>query len=282
MLHTKILTTAEAVNACYQFTRNPSALLPVNLRSHICASAYHCPEAGFFCYNLAKHCLESRESQIKCIYHHKSDKSTKNYDRDGKRQMTGVPMEPVAAGKRKKGSAGREKPAGAKVAKEKEPLRIGEDGRQYAHCGCAMDDAVWGFYLWKTLTISYGGKTQPYGNWQLPMIPRLRNMVIDLLKGQGVELEDVWHFRRSVGSYVPVTEVRCLQKQIVRLQAKIDALAALPPVTQDPRSVRLSTTLAINRTMGLDEEQLDDDQDEEDDGPQMPEDDAAQTSEEEG
>ncbi|KAJ8090493.1 hypothetical protein PM082_002381 [Marasmius tenuissimus] len=216
---------AHAVHSVWNFLHNPSdpkARLDDQARAHIRADASHCPEAGDSCFELAKQVLVTREGQLKCIYHHKSDKTTRTNDKD--------------AGKKDEGEQKTKKGPGPLVQ-----LPVGDDGKEHAHCGCTIEDAVWGFYLWKTIRISYGGRTQGYGD-HTPPLPRTCNFMITLLRSRGVELQDVWRWRRDGAKYVPIPEEKRIQKQIDCLRAK---QSALPP-PQDHEARLLEMILRYN------------------------------------
>ncbi|KAK1221463.1 hypothetical protein PQX77_015727 [Marasmius sp. AFHP31] len=178
--------------------------LSINARVHIKAAAGHCPEAGISCWDLARDCLVTKRGQIKCIYHLQVDRSRK-WD-DTEKAMKGIPYEPVAPITVQEDS----------TTGSYERLRVprGKDFEPYCHCGCRLEDAVWGLYLWKTGRIAYHGQEDYY---DVPPTPAQRNFEITRLKSLGIELDDLWTHVHMDGYYRKRTDDELLDLRVRRI-----------------------------------------------------------------
>ncbi|KAL0062726.1 hypothetical protein AAF712_010421 [Marasmius tenuissimus] len=236
----------------WKFLNNPDGVdtrLDDAARAHIRASVFHLPEAATACYDSARDSLVTREGVIKCIYHHKSDKSSKINDQDSPtNEMTGVPLQGAPSGKGK----GDSKQKGGGSMWSRFEVHV-EGGVEYAHCGCTVQDTVWGLYLWKRMRISYGGRTQLYIDTVPPTL-KIRGFMITLLQLAGIELNNVWLYER-VGA---------------KLQGRLrDLILARPSPSPTPLTIEQSLLLSFQQW----NEELDDEADgEENGGPELEED----------
>ncbi|KAL0066836.1 hypothetical protein AAF712_006031 [Marasmius tenuissimus] len=181
--------------------------LKAGTRAYIQAHASNCSAAGSTCQELSKDILVSREGQLKCLYHYFVDKTSRKTDKSEGR-LTGVPYAVKGTGKKKNPNRDAESNKTVKEKKRRsknlldiysrlELPRVGDGGEEYCHCGCRLEDAIWGLYLWKTGRIEYNGKVQGYGNEHI--IPRQRNFTITRMKRMGIELDDVWTHVKVTG-----------------------------------------------------------------------------------
>ncbi|KAK1221148.1 hypothetical protein PQX77_016047 [Marasmius sp. AFHP31] len=178
--------------------------LTINARVHIKAAAGHCPEAATSCWELARDCLVTKRGQIKCIYHLLVDRSRKwDKTEDG---LKGIPYEPTPPMTVQEDSA----------TGSYERLRVprGKDFEPYCHCGCRLEDAIWGLYLWKTGSIAYHGKTDRY---DVPPTPAQQNFEITRLKSLGIELDDLWTHVRTDNYYRKRTDDELLDLRLRRI-----------------------------------------------------------------
>ncbi|KAJ8079034.1 hypothetical protein PM082_013321 [Marasmius tenuissimus] len=139
-------------------------------------------------------------------------------------RLTGVPFLPSEPKKSADAKSFRKE---KNVAASFERLEIPEkDGVEVCHCGCTLDDALWGFYLWKTGKIVAGDRVDNYRtDW---IDPRQRKFLITRLKDHGVELENLWEYRLEETAgyqhYVPVSRAQRLRNHISVLQAMLEVL----------------------------------------------------------
>ncbi|KAL0578176.1 hypothetical protein V5O48_003807 [Marasmius crinis-equi] len=168
-----------------------SVHMKYGLRSHVRERASHARCAGTTCYGLAFDSLYSRQKMFKCIYHRLVDKTTRKIDRPGQ-ELRGVPYPPRTA-KELKNMEG--------VIINGVKLPVTATGEAYCHCGCRLDDAVWGFFLWKSGQIEYNGDGHGYEVERKPPTPAQRNFKITRLMKLGFELEDMWSHVLVLGVY---------------------------------------------------------------------------------
>ncbi|KAL0570597.1 hypothetical protein V5O48_011364 [Marasmius crinis-equi] len=240
----RLRAEAHAIASVKKYLQNPSAQenrLDENARAHIRECADFCPEAGMSCYALAKDALTTCETQIKCIYHQKSDKGSAKRDDTCDGELTGVPYEVIRPRLEKKADQeqadhNRTTPKTPKPSVyERLVLPQTETGEEYCHCGCRLRDAIWGFYLWKSGKISYNGKERGWG-YDIPMVPKVRNITIVHLESIGVDLEDLWEYELVGSQYAPVSEVTRLERRLAKLQAQLDATRVRCGVFNPPPS----------------------------------------------
>ncbi|KAK1219011.1 hypothetical protein PQX77_018278, partial [Marasmius sp. AFHP31] len=95
-------------------------------------------------------------------------------------------------------------------------LRVprGKDFEPYCHCGCRLEDAIWGLYLWKTGSIVYHSKTDRY---DIPPTPAQRNFEITQLKSLGIQLDDLWTHVRTDNYYRKRTDNKLLDLRLRRI-----------------------------------------------------------------
>ncbi|KAL0058330.1 hypothetical protein AAF712_014998 [Marasmius tenuissimus] len=204
--------SVEAVRKYLQAPR--SNRLKDSLRTHIRARASYCPEAAISCFELARDVLVTRRGQLKCIYHHLVDKTSQVNDTKGGDQLTGVPYAPVKATKLVTPNGVAAGGAFNRLTLPKNP-----EGREYCHCGCHVEDAVWGLVLWKTGKIAYDGQEHGYERRRKPPTPADRNFEIMRLKGLGITLAHYWTHEAQVNGQGQVLEYRELTLQ-ERLQRR--------------------------------------------------------------
>ncbi|KAL0573491.1 hypothetical protein V5O48_008468 [Marasmius crinis-equi] len=230
-VHERARLAERARQAVQRFLNAPtiqSNRIPGPVRTYIRKCASHCREAGLACFDLARDALVTRESLLKCIYHHHLDKvSIKRDEKDG--FMTGVPYQP----KGKEIVPLLEKIPGVQAAYRRLQLPTTPDGREYCHCGCSLEDAVWGLYLWKMGKIRYqDGREQGYETESKPPEPRVRGFQIQAIRSLGFELDDLWthELDMTTWTYRPLTEEGRIQKRIWRLVGLLQSTgsASLP------------------------------------------------------
>ncbi|KAL0568687.1 hypothetical protein V5O48_013293 [Marasmius crinis-equi] len=200
-----------------RYLRNPKERLTDNVRTHIRTRASHCPEAATSCFPLARDCLITAQGRMKCVYHVLVDKVSKKRDRAGLIALTGVPYPPS------KGIPpvqGRPEPVGAY---NKCKLPVGRDGQEHCHCGCAIEDAVWGLLLWKTGRIQYMGRANGYEFTRNLPTPAQRNFEITRLKSLGFQLDDFFTHELDAGGnfYRERQRYEIALRQIARLQREL-------------------------------------------------------------
>ncbi|KAJ8079460.1 hypothetical protein AAF712_013779 [Marasmius tenuissimus] len=195
----------KAIEAVRKYLQSPREnRLKDSIRTHIRARASHCPEAGRSCFNLAKDVLVSRRGQLKCIYHYLVDKTSRVNDTKGdKDRLTGVPYGPVKATKVVTAEG-----VGKSGAFNRLTLPKTSEGEEYCHCGCRLEDAVWGLYLWKTGRISYNGQEHGYERQRKPPTPSERNFEITRLKGLDITLDRLWWYEPQVNHQGQVLHYR--------------------------------------------------------------------------
>ncbi|KAL0566386.1 hypothetical protein V5O48_015632 [Marasmius crinis-equi] len=200
-----------------RYLQNPKDRLSDNVRTHIRSRANHCPDAATSCFPLARDCLITGKGSLKCVYHLLVDNITKKRDRGGLVALTGVPYPPRRNPPTPKGQP---EPASAY---DKCKLPVGKDGQQHCHCGCAIDDAVWGLLLWKTGRIQYMGRVNGYEFTCNPPTPAQRNFEITRLKSLGFQLDDFFTHELDEGgkSYQERERYTILLRQIARLQREL-------------------------------------------------------------
>ncbi|KAL0572364.1 hypothetical protein V5O48_009599 [Marasmius crinis-equi] len=200
-----------------RYLRNPQERLSDNVRTHIRTRANHCPEAATSCFPLARDCLITGKGSLKCVYHVLVDKVTKKRDRGGMVALTGVPYPPQTNPKTPKGQP---EPASAYL---KCKLPIGKDGQEHCHCGCAIEDAVWGLLLWKTGKMQYMGRVNGYEFTRNPPTPAQRNFEITRLKSLGFQLDDFFthELDKDGKSYRERERYEIALRQIARLQREL-------------------------------------------------------------
>ncbi|KAL0563834.1 hypothetical protein V5O48_018230 [Marasmius crinis-equi] len=188
-----------------------NARLKYGLRAHARERASHARRAGTSCYGLAFDCLVSRQKMVKCIYHRLVDKTTRKRDQPGQ-VLLGVPYPPMTSKDLKTLD-------GVMVNGYKLPVNT--RGEAYCHCGCRLDDAVWGFFLWKSGRIEYNGDGHGYEVDRKPPTPAQRNFEITRLKNLGFELEDMWTHELVLGVYRELTPKQIFQRCVGRLLVKM-------------------------------------------------------------
>ncbi|KAL0569170.1 hypothetical protein V5O48_012798 [Marasmius crinis-equi] len=200
-----------------RYLRNPQERLTDDVRTHIRARANHCPEAATSCFALARDCLITGTGCVKCVYHVLVDKSTKKRDRAGLVELTGVPYPPRGIPPT---PPGQPEPVDAY---NKRKLPRGKSGEEYCHCGCSIEDAVWGLVLWKTGKIQYMGRAHGYEVLRNPPTPGQRNFEITRLKSFGFRLDDFFTHELVAGgtSYRERERAEIVWKQIARLQREV-------------------------------------------------------------
>ncbi|KAK1230096.1 hypothetical protein PQX77_006811 [Marasmius sp. AFHP31] len=188
----------EASEAIRRYLAAPSSnRLNSKIRAYIRQHAANCTAAAVTCPDLSKDVLVSREGLLKCLYHTWVDKTSRKTDKSEGR-LTGVPYAVVGTGKKKNSKKDLEGDEGKKkrhknlldIYSRLELPRVEEGGEQHCHCGCRLEDAIWGLYLWKTGRIAYNGKVQGYGREHIT--PRQRNFEITRLKEWDIDLDDIW------------------------------------------------------------------------------------------
>ncbi|KAL0057838.1 hypothetical protein AAF712_015507 [Marasmius tenuissimus] len=182
--------TREAVEK-YLNDPRPANRLDTRFRKHIRDSAKNCPEAAKACYELSRDILVTKSSLLKCIYYQTVDKSCRKWDGpDGKGPMTGTPYEstdPSTVSKAEEVNGAVKAAGGIVYAKHK--TRVSPSGQEICDCGCLVEDAIWGLYLWKTGRIEYEGRSEGYNS---PPHPRTCGFAIASLKTWGICLDHIW------------------------------------------------------------------------------------------
>ncbi|KAL0569087.1 hypothetical protein V5O48_012889 [Marasmius crinis-equi] len=148
------------------------------------------------CYPLARDSLVTRCGMLKCVYHALVDKNSKKRDKEGEEELLGVPYAPTKADTLNTAEG---KAQGSAFNRLK--LLKMADGEEYCHCGCRLEDAIWGLWLWKTGKIEYNGVSHGYELQRKPPTPSQRNFEITRLKGLGVRLQDLWTHELVLGKY---------------------------------------------------------------------------------
>ncbi|KAL0057805.1 hypothetical protein AAF712_015548 [Marasmius tenuissimus] len=212
--------TWEAVEKYLRDPR-PSNRLETKHRTHIRESAKHCPTAGKACWDLSCDILTTKTSLVKCIYHQTVDKSCRKWDETGQDEMTGTPYaptDPTDLTSTRNPSDQEVRAAGGIVYAKQKP-KYAPSGVEICDCGCLLEDAIWGLFLWKTGEIAYEGRSQGYDS---PPTPRNRGFEITRMKRWGVKLDDLWLYeRQSDGSYRKRTEQEQLQRLITAVGRKL-------------------------------------------------------------
>ncbi|KAL0564972.1 hypothetical protein V5O48_017059 [Marasmius crinis-equi] len=190
-------------------------------RTHVRSYALHCPEATISCYPLARDALVTRRGLLKCVYHYQVDKGANAKKRDSPQmdsELTGVPYPATKATtlhtKEGKAEGG---------AYNRVNLRKNKKGEEICDCGCLLDDAIWGLYLWKTGRIAYNGQSHGYEKQGRPPTPAQRNFEITRLKSFGIELDDLWTHKLILGKWMRRSPEKLLQLRVQRL-AKCSSL----------------------------------------------------------
>ncbi|KAJ8095474.1 hypothetical protein PM082_023244 [Marasmius tenuissimus] len=221
-----------ALEAIERFVSNPisSNSIPGNLQGYIRDHASRCPQAGSTCREIAVQTLVSKQAYLKCNYHHHSGKHNNRYIHDNADpnaacpRLTGVPYPPSEPTRSEEAKPYRkEKDGNASLEKLQIPLK---DGVEFCHCGCTVEDALWGFYLWKTGEIHEGDRWDNYRtDW---LDPRQRKFHIERLKEHGVRLENLWEYRLNERAgfcrYVKVSRAKRLGAHMKVLQAMLEEL----------------------------------------------------------
>ncbi|KAL0566690.1 hypothetical protein V5O48_015314 [Marasmius crinis-equi] len=173
------------------------------LRAHVRERASHTRRVGTACYNLAK-CLSAfiivwwtrlRGNEI---------------SRGG--ELLGVPYAPLTVKELKTVE-------GVTVNGFKLPVTAA--GEPYCHCGCRLEDAIWGFFLWKSGRIEYDGDGHGYEVARKPPTPAQRNFEITRLKRLGFELEDMWSHELVLGVYRELTPKDVFQRRVGHLLVRM-------------------------------------------------------------
>ncbi|KAL0062835.1 hypothetical protein AAF712_010290 [Marasmius tenuissimus] len=192
-----------------------------------------CPEAATTCRELAIQVLVSQQAFIKCNYHHKSGKHRRRYifddmnPDDPSPRVTGVPFAPSEPKKNEDDQSFRkEKDTWAPLVRFEMPKR---NGIEVCHCGCTLEDALWGLYLWKTSEIASASSSGRWDNYRTDWIdPRQRKLIIERLREHGVRLEHLWKYRLEakgpVRVYVEVSKADHLRAQITVLMEMLAEL----------------------------------------------------------
>ncbi|KAL0059489.1 hypothetical protein AAF712_013754 [Marasmius tenuissimus] len=215
----------EAIEAIEQFVsgQGRSRGLSHTLRGYIRGHASRCPEAATTCREIAIQVLVSQQAFIKCNYHHKSGKHRGRYIFDGMNpddpspRVTGVPFPPSEPKKTEEDQSFRkEKDNWAPLVRCEIPKR---NGIEVCHCGCTLEDALWGLYLWKTGEIASASNSGRWDNYRTDWIdPRQRKFIIERLREHGVRLDHLWKYRLEdkgpVRVYVEVSKADRLRAQI--------------------------------------------------------------------
>ncbi|KAL0067278.1 hypothetical protein AAF712_005676 [Marasmius tenuissimus] len=159
---------------------------------------------------------------------------------DGSPRLTGVPFPPSEPKKNNDNKAfQKERDSSALLDRYDIPIL---KGVEICHCGCTLEDALWGLYIWKTGKITSG---DDWDNYRKDWIdPRQRKFIIKRMKKGGVKLENLWEYRLEergpLHVYVEVPEVERLRGQIGVLNGMLAELEAKPSkpsaVAQAPRS----------------------------------------------
>lgn len=156
---------------------------------HNDASFY--PEGSYTSYFIAKELSVTSRSKartrpaqpiFRCDYHCKLDKSGEQWGRDGEnKNIPGKTLEVKGI------------PAAFIKVSDVEAGIDPEPG--YAHCGCRMDDLLFGRFLWKTLTVDSpetGIKEEGWEDFER-LHPRLRRMMFKWWKeSTGLSIHDIF------------------------------------------------------------------------------------------
>ncbi|KAL0067317.1 hypothetical protein AAF712_005543 [Marasmius tenuissimus] len=216
----------KANEAIRRYLAAPSSnRLKAGTQAYIRAHASHCLAAAVTCPELSQDVLVTREGQLKCLYHFAVDKTSRKTDKSEGR-LTGVPYSVKGTGKKKNQNKDSEGNSNRKRTKNLLDVysrldlpRVEDGGEQHCHCGCRLEDAIWGLYLWKTGRIEYNGKVQGYGKEHIP--PRQRNFEITRLKSNKFELDDVWtHVKVNGLQYRERSEAERRLARASRLQSQ--------------------------------------------------------------
>ncbi|KAL0569439.1 hypothetical protein V5O48_012527 [Marasmius crinis-equi] len=189
------------------------------VRVYVKKAVTHCPEAATSCWELARDVLVSRRSLTKCIYHYAVDKSNEKTDKSAG-HLIGIPYEAREATTIVQVINGKKVQVQQSGSYNRMNLRENGEGELYCDCGCRLDDAIWGLFLWKTGRIGYLGQEHGYELTRIPT-PEQRNFEITRLKRLGIELDDMWthEYDATNRRYRRRAEQELLSKRLVRVFA---------------------------------------------------------------
>ncbi|KAL0069928.1 hypothetical protein AAF712_002823 [Marasmius tenuissimus] len=206
--------TAEAVEK-YLNDPRPANRLATKHRTHIREAAKNCPGAGKACWDLSRDILVTKTSLLKCVYHQTIDKSCRKWDESQQGEMTGTPYAPTDPTQTASLSPSEQEiRAAGGVVYAKQRRRFAPSGAEICDCGCLLEDAIWGLWLWKSGKISYEGRSEGYDG---PPTPRTRGFAITLMKEIGIKLDDLWTHELEGGRYRERSERELLQKRAMAI-----------------------------------------------------------------